>query len=86
MKRVSLLILAMFCTAGIAQNTNPLEPETEMSAAEQCYTDCEYVHSGEIRACIRRPVTQGRGVQFEQCVGNSYDTLGVCYKACSQEQ
>ena len=85
MKRLILLIAPVFLSACALQNPEQGEPEFTPSAYEQCYTNCEYTHSGEIRACVRRPVTMGRGIQFERCIGDSYETLGICYQACAEQ-
>ena len=83
MRRLQLLIAPVFLSACAVQNPTRVEPDISMSADDQCFTDCEYIHAGEIRACIRRPVTEGRGIQFEKCINDSYETLGVCYRACA---
>jgi len=84
MKNLILLIVPVFLSACAVQNPTQVKPEINASTEEQCYTDCEYIHSGEIRACIRRPVTEGRGIQFNKCINDSYETLGVCYRACAE--
>ena len=86
MRALILLAVPVFLAACAVQNPTRVEPEISASAEEQCYTDCEYIHSGEIRACIRRPVTEGRGVQFNKCINASYETLGACYQACAGEE
>jgi len=83
MKRTILLIAPVFLSACAVQNPTQVQPEPNVFAEGQCLTDCEYIHAGEIRACIRRPVTEGRGTQFKNCVNESYKTLGVCYRACA---
>lgn len=86
MKRLGLLALPLFLTACAAQNTMPPEPAIGVAVPAQCVADCETIHAGQVRACTRQPVTQGRsGMQFNQCVGGSYEALGVCYSGCATD-
>ena len=83
MKSLIPLVATAFLAACAVPNPTQVEPEYDPVAEEQCYTDCEYIHAGEIRACVRRPAQEGRGVQFSKCVNASYKTLGACYQACA---
>ena len=86
MKRLLILALPVILAACATKPSAVPVVDVAENAAERCVTNCEYAHQGQIRACILQPVTQGRsGTQFNQCITESYNTLGVCYSGCAEE-
>ncbi|NND54705.1 MAG: hypothetical protein HKN56_07020 [Gammaproteobacteria bacterium] len=86
LQRLSLLMIPLVLSACAVQPTDKEIAALQMDAMGQCFTDCELVHSGQIRACIRRPATEGRGTFVSGCITDSYATLGACYSSCDEEE
>ena len=87
MRKLSLLLIPLILAGCASQtaavNEPPGKPPGMEAKLEQCVLDCETIHAGQVRACVRRPVTAGRGgMMFNDCIGESYTALGACYAGC----
>ena len=91
MKKLSLVLAPLLLIGCANQNAAVSEVADDATILgaklEQCVLDCETIHAGQVRACVRRPVTEGRGgMMFNDCVGESYTTLGACYSGCDAQE